>query len=122
MAAAFPETIQYHYRKADDLPLKVAHGVWGGSNPHGEIEICFYEEGAMPPRLTTQKIGPDGMPGAEMMAADDSGRHIERNIHTRILLNYGTARAVLEWLEERLSELESEAPQEMYDGNSGIKQ
>ncbi|MBD5553255.1 MAG: hypothetical protein HDQ44_02850, partial [Desulfovibrio sp.] len=98
----YTERIQYHYSQADNLPLHVAHGVWGGVNPHGEIEISFYNESDIPPSLTEQAIAADGTPGPERICQTDSGRHISRHIHSRILVNYNTARAMLEWLEERL--------------------
>ena len=33
-------------------------------------------------------------------------REVVRRINTRVLLNYNTARAVLEWLEDRVAALE----------------
>lgn len=102
--------------------LRVAHGVWGGVNPHGEIEISFYHESDIPPDSSEQTIGPDGAPGPERPDRHDSSRHIARHIHTRILLNYNTARALLEWLDERIGELDSEGSSEAYDFNSGIQQ
>lgn len=118
----FPEHIRYHYTSDSDANLKVAHGVWGGVNPHGEIEICFYNESDIPPEITDQTIGADGTPGPERVNQPDSARHIERRIHSRILVNYNTARALLDWLSERVSELDAEGATEIYDFNSGIQQ
>lgn len=118
----FPDKIVYHYNQEANTPLQIAHGVWGGINPHGEIEICFYHESDMPPQVAEQQIGADGMPGPERGASMDSSRHIERRIHTRILINYDTARALHNWLDERLNELDSESSPEIYDPNPGIQQ
>lgn len=120
--SGFPDQIRYAYVSEPGLRTRTAHGVWGGVNPHGEVEVCFYDESDTLPEYTEQTIAPDGTPGPEMMPGGDGVRHIRRNIHTRILLNYNTARAVLEWLEGRLGELEAEAPGEIYDMGSGIKQ
>ena len=49
-------------------------------------------------------------------------RGVTRHIHSRVLLNYHTARAVLEWLEDRVAALEEEGPPDMYDTDSGIEQ
>lgn len=119
---AFPDRIRYHYRSDPATPLQVAHGVWGGVNPHGEIEICFYHESDIPPRTSEQSIGADGAPGPELAAGGDGSRHIARQIHTRILVNHNTAQALLEWLEERIAELDGEGSQGIYDLDSGIKQ
>lgn len=118
----FPERIRYHYHSDPGMPLQVAHGVWGGVNPHGEIEICFYHESDMPPEISEQAVSPDGAPGPELVNRADDCRHIARQIHTRILLNYNTARAVLEWLEERMGEMDAEGGAETYDYPPGIRQ
>lgn len=120
--AAYANRICYHYATEPDVKMRIAHGVWGGVNPHGEIEMCFYDEAALPPEQAEQQIGADGMPGEERPLQPNDSRQIGRSIHTRILLNYNTARAVLDWLESRLSELETEAPRDIYDPEPGIKQ
>lgn len=118
----YPDRICYHYDQEEGMRLRPAHGVWGGINPHGELEICFYEESDMPPKTSEMLIGPDGTPGAEQVAMQDDARHISRHIHTRLLLNYDTARAVADWLEERLGELESDGQGPVFDLNSGPQQ
>lgn len=117
-----PERIRYHYQSDPCATLKVAHGVWGGVNPHGEIEICFYHESDIPPETSEQALGPDGAIGPERACGDGSSRNISRHIHTRILVNYNTARALLDWLEERVSELDAEGTPDIYDFNGGIQQ
>lgn len=118
----FPDRIVYHYRTDGAMGLQVAHGVWGGLNPHGEIEICFYNESDVPPERSEQQIGADGMPGPEYAACSDNSRHIERRIHTRLILNYDTASAVRDWLEERLAEMDAGNTPEIYDRDTGIRQ
>lgn len=118
----YPDQIRYSYVADSGLHPHTAHGVWGGINPHGEIELCFYDESDALPDYTEQAIEADGSPGPEIMPADDGIRRITRHIHTRVLLNYNTAKAVLEWLEDRINELEAEAPNDVYDLGSGITQ
>lgn len=118
----FPDQIRYSYVPEQGLHPHTAHGVWGGINPHGEIEVCFYDESDALPEYTEQTVGADGIAGPERMPVGDGARHITRHIHSRILLNYNTARAVLEWLEDRIGEMEAEAPNDVYDLGSGIKQ
>lgn len=118
----YPEKIIYHYEHQADLPLQVTHGVWGGINPHGEIELSFYHESDMPPAISEQQIGADGIPGPERNASGDNCRHIVRKLHTRILINYETARALQEWLDQRVAELDSQSAPEVYEQGSGIQQ
>ncbi len=49
-------------------------------------------------------------------------RDITRHIHSRVLLNYHTARAVLEWLEDRVAALEEEGGGEMFTPDAGLDQ
>lgn len=118
----FPDSVRYAFSTEPGVRLRVAHGIWGGINPHGEIELNFYDETDAPPSFTEQTIEADGTPGQERMLKSDGVRQVNRQIHTRILLNYNTARAVLNWLEDRVAELDSSAPNDLYDMGSGMQQ
>ena len=102
-----PEKIRYRYTQDKDARLQTAHGVWGGINPQGEIELNFYEESDSLPQWSECLVAPDGSLGPEMMDEENlEVREVVRRINTRVLLNYNTARAVLEWLEDRVAALE----------------
>ena len=91
----------------DSVRMSTAHGVWGGINPQGEIELNFYEESDSLPQWSECLVAPDGSRGPEMMDEENlEVREVVRRINTRVLLNYNTARAVLEWLEDRVAALE----------------
>ena len=115
-----PSKIRYHYETAPDARLHTAHGVWGGINPQGEIEMNFYHESDMLPPFSEQIISPDGAIGHEVLPENSEQREVKRHIHSRILLNYYTARAVLEWLEDRVTALEEES--EYFERNTGFEQ
>ena len=117
-----PTRIRYTYQTDPHARLHLAHGVWGGINPQGEIEMNFYHESDTLPAFSEQLIAPDGSLGHEVTAANPDVREVSRYIHTRILLNYHTARAVLEWLEDNLSTLEEEGVPGMYEPTMGIEQ
>ena len=103
-----PEKIRYRYALDKDARLHTAHGVWGGINPQGEIELNFYHESDALPQVSECHVAPDGSLGPEILPDGFERRDIVRHIHSRILLNYDTARAVLDWLEERVAALEME--------------
>lgn len=120
----YPHRIRYEYEHDPKARLNYAHGVWGGINPQGEIEINFYVESDKMPPYSERLVAPDGTFGHEMAPHDSEVRPIIRSIHSRVLLNYHTARSLLEWLEDKIDALEIEdggAPI-MYDGDSGIEQ
>lgn len=114
--------ISYTYERPQGLDLQVAHGVWGGINPHGEIEMDFYNESDLPPKSTIQMLRPDGSLGEEKLGDTSQGQQIVRHIHSRILLTYDSARAILEWLEDRVAELENNGGNTPFPINTGIEQ
>ena len=102
-----PKKIRYKYVMDASVRMSTAHGVWGGINPQGEIELNFYEESDSLPQWAECLVAPDGSLGPEMMDEENlEVREVVRRINTRVLLNYNTARAVLEWLEDRVAALE----------------
>lgn len=99
--------LYFHYSVENGCHLQIAHGVWGGINPHGEIEMNFYHESDALPKMTEHIVSSDGSIEDEFMQ-DENGRHINRVVHSRILLNHETARALAEWLQGQLDLIEDE--------------
>ena len=66
MSQQYPSRIRYEYEQDPETRLQYTHGVWGGINPQGEIEISFYlESDKMPPyseRITGQRRLLSGKP------------------------------------------------------------
>ena len=120
----FPGKIRYEYVQDPDVRMRYAHGVWGGINPQGEIEVNFYLESDKMPPYSECLVAPDGSFGHEVIPHDEELRTVVRTLHSRVILNYHTARAVLAWLEDKLNLLDMEegsAPL-LYEGDSGIEQ
>ena len=120
----FPSKIRYEYLQDPGTRVQYAHGVWGGINPQGEIEVNFYLESDKMPPYSERLVASDGSFGHEIAPYDTEVRTVIRTIHSRVILNYHTARAVLEWLEDKLDMLDMEdgsAPL-VYEGDSGIEQ
>ena len=117
-----PAKIRYKYQMDENARLQTAHGVWGGINPQGEIEMNFYHESDALPAFSEQLVAPDGSIGHEMTPGEVDAREGNRCIHSRVVLNYHTARAVLDWLEDRVAALEEEGAHGMYDADLDIEQ
>jgi len=104
----FPIRIRYEYKVETGVAPRNAHGVWGGINAQGEVEINFYTESDKLPRYSERIVAPDGSFGHEMAPFDENLRVISRHVHAKILVNYQTAKDILEWLEEKVEMLETE--------------
>ena len=104
----YPARIRYEYEHDPQARLHYAHGVWGGINPQGEIEINFYVEGDKMPSFSERMVAPDGSFGHEMAPGEADVRTIVRHVHSKVIVNYQTARALLEWLEDKVEALDAE--------------
>lgn len=103
-----PLRIRYEYEENPETRLQYAHGVWGGINPQGEVELNFYTESDKLPPYSERILAPDGSFGHEMAPFDENSKAVTRRIHTRLILSYHTARAVVEWLQDKVDILENE--------------
>ncbi len=103
---SLPQRVRYEYKEETEARLKYAHGVWGGINPRGEIELNFYTESDKAPAFAECLVAGDGSLGPELVPEGEDQRTIVRTIHNKVLLNYHTAHAVMQWLEEQLDTLE----------------
>ena len=110
-----PVRIRYEYEENPETRLQYAHGVWGGINPQGEVELNFYTESDKLPQYSERIIAPDGSFGHEMAPFDESLKIVTRRIHTKLVLGYHTARAVMEWLEDKVDLLENEEEGVFFD-------
>ncbi len=121
--SGFPKHFRYEYEQDANIKLQVAHGVWGGINTHGEIELNFYTESDKLPLMSEKIFNAEGLAEPEQVVpGEDEPRAVIRNVHSKILLNYNTARALLVWLEEKVDRLEmSDSENYLYDDN-GIEQ
>jgi hypothetical protein len=108
-----PLRVRYEYEQDPETRLQYAHGVWGGINSQGEVELNFYTESDKLPPYSERIIAPDGSFGHETCPYDEDVKLITRRIHTKLILNYHTARSVLEWLEEKVDVLEAEEDEAM---------
>ncbi len=100
-----PQGVRYEYALDAHATLHLAHGVWGGVNPQGEIELNFYTESdKIPPYSECIEHPQHGL--EEVVSSDENMRTIIRHIHSRVVLNYYTAHAIIEWLEAQLTQLE----------------
>ncbi len=118
----FPSRIRYAYVEDPQAKVQIAHGVWGGINPHGEVELNFYTESDKIPAFSEREVAADGSLGEELVPDDENVRHITRTVHTKLLLNYRTAHAVMEWLEDKIDSLEMDETSLFMDDDTGTEQ
>ncbi len=116
----YPNKIHYRYATAKNAPTFLAHGVWGGVNAHGEIELNLYTESDALPGESEQLVHPDGGVGPEIPDLQEETREVERTVHSKVIMSYHTARAIVDWLEDKMQilEMEGENPYFMVDDDN----
>jgi len=110
----FPLRVRYEYKEAPNSQPQYAHGVWGGINAQGEVEINFYTECDKLPPYSERLVAPDGSFGHEMAPCDESTKVVVRNIFSRVIVNYHTAHDIIDWLEDKIQVLDMEADGSLY--------
>lgn len=113
-----PLRIRYEYEENPEARLQYSHGVWGGINPQGEVELNFYTESDKLPPYSERIVAPDGSFGHEALPFDDNLKIVTRRIHTKLILSYHTARAVVEWLQDKVDILENEEEGMFFDDDA----
>ena len=99
-------TFKYIF-KYDYNPVYV-NGAHGGVSPRGEIVANFYLERQPLPNEITHAINPDGSIAADVVAVDPE--HLEstiiRYVSNGVVLNLQNAKALHNWLGDKIVELE----------------
>ena len=114
MSQQYPSRIRYEYEQDPETRLQYTHGVWGGINPQGEVEMNFYLESDKLPPFSERIVAPDGSFGHEIAPYDESLKLITRHIHSKVVLNYQSARGLLEWLEDQVALIEAESEGQIF--------
>lgn len=109
-----PLRIRYEYQQDPEVRLKYSHGVLGGINSQGEIEMNFYAESDALPPYSERIVAPDGSFGHEIAPYDENLKLITRHIHSKVVLNYQSARGLLEWLEDQIALIEAESEGQIF--------
>ena len=109
-----PLRIRYEYQQEPEVRIHYAHGVLGGINSQGEVEMNFYTESDKLPPYSERIIAADGSLGHEIAPYDEELKLITRHIHSKVILSYHSARGLLEWLEDHIAAIDAEGEGQMY--------
>lgn len=97
-----------------------ANGVWGGMTSRGELNMNFFHERLPVPHSVVMEIGEGGVIGQEL--SRDPGPEdsvMIRYVTTGVVLSYGDAKAIHQWMGDHLKRFEKEAGIERLLTSSG---
>ena len=107
MSQKKPE-LKFKYVFADNYNPVYVNGAHGGLTPRGELVVNFYLERLGLPEAIIHEINPNGSLGGEIgQEPSDANNSLVRFIDAGIVLNFENAKAIHNWLGERLKEMES---------------
>jgi hypothetical protein len=105
-----------NYLKSHYFRVIHADGIWGGVSPRGNIHMSFYNERAALPDISRVTLSDQGQQVAPERYKSSS--KIVREIEADVIIDLTTAKALSEWLLDKIQTLEglikeeNENPQE----------
>ncbi|GGD58209.1 hypothetical protein GCM10007235_33170 [Pseudoxanthomonas indica] len=95
---------RFVFREASNYQIHACHGVWGGPNPHGQLEASFYVDSPLLPVVANMRTSSE-VPGLSVLesqdfpVAGDEGDVLHaRRLVTGVVLTPADAIAIGEWL------------------------
>ena len=104
---ALPESITFHYLKAQNFRTIHADGVIGNITPAGHIHMAVYSERPAIPQEMIHKVNPDGTLGEVIPEKTIVRDGIVREMDVDVLMNVAVAKNIKSWLEERIIDIEN---------------
>ena len=101
-----PEKIRIEYVKSNFFRVVHVDGAFGGTTPRLDLFITFYSERFPIPRILTYEMSPQGAPIKEIVEERESKEGIIRESEVGLLLDLPSAKSLLQWLGEKVAELE----------------
>lgn len=107
-----PERIQYDYIKSQYFRTVHAEGVWGGITPRLGIHMDFWSERPSIPKHVAHEITSDGLLGREILSETINRSAIIREVEVGVTMDLGTAKLIIDWLQQRVDTIESALSQQ----------
>lgn len=98
------DSVQFRYLKSPEFRVVHANGAYGGLTPHAEIHLIIWSERPAIPDAVIHAVEADGTLGKEISVKGEGGA--VRECQVDVVLDYGTAKAVHEWLGSKIGALE----------------
>lgn len=98
---------RFDYIKSNYFRVIHVDGMFGGNSPRaGTIQMAVWNERWPIPRQMVHEIEQDGKIGTEIPMERLTRNAIVREVEAQFLMDIGTARAMSDWLREKIAELE----------------
>src|ERR1035438_8818935 len=106
MNSEIPEKLRVEFVKGNLFRVVHADGAFGGITPRLDLFITFYSERFPIPKVLTYEMSPEGVPAKELSGERESKEGVIRECEIGVVVDLPTAKSFLQWLTEKVSELE----------------
>ncbi len=103
-----PDSIDIHYIKGNFFRIIQVDGGYGGITPRGLIHLDLFNERAPIPVVQKFRIDNEGNLSDEVIEDRISKQGLIREVEVGIVFNISTAKSIKKWLEDKISQLETE--------------
>jgi hypothetical protein len=98
-----PSSLEFDYVKSNFFRVIRVNGAFGGIGPDGNLFMAVFSERPPLPDVTFQAVDSTGKVGAELMEQRKvTSKGIVRELEAGLSMDVNTARAIIQWLTERV--------------------
>jgi hypothetical protein len=105
MRPTFPpsgDKIKFYYEKGNFFRVIHVDGAVGGLTPTLDVFLSIYNQRAPIPQVSVQKVAPSGQLGEELMEERVQKDGVFREVEVGLVMNLNVARALQQWLTEKI--------------------
>ena len=95
-----PDSIKFNYQKTHEYRNHHVDGAYGGLTPKGYINMLFYSERNVLPKVVEMEINESGKLGKTINIESKEG--IIREVESGITFDLGTAISIKDWLSQMI--------------------
>jgi hypothetical protein len=103
------KSIKIAYIKSPDFRTNLVTGIYGGLSPNGLLNLNFFVDRVALPNFQTMAVDEKGVSIPNVKPKDTKDSDLVREIQFGVLLNLETARSVINWMQERVADMEKRA-------------
>jgi hypothetical protein len=98
-----PSSVEFNYVKSSYFRIIHVNGAFGGFSPDGNLFMAVFSERPALPDVTVQAVGSSGQLGTELLEQRKiTEKGIVRELEAGLAMDVRTARAIIQWLKERI--------------------
>jgi hypothetical protein len=101
-----PAELSFHLIKGNFFRVIHVDGAFGGITPRLDIRMAIFNERHPIPKVMVHHVTPEGGLGEEITERRVTKEGVVREVEADLIMDYGTAKAIHEWLGKKIEAIE----------------